>query len=83
LLPDATALRLETYDIDDTTAQITLRWAEPSNFCATSLRCQARMVSGLTMLATSSNTHGGELYIIFLTASCGERVNPGFADAAL
>ena len=28
---------------------------EPSNFWATSLRCQAKMVPGLTMLATSSN----------------------------
>jgi hypothetical protein len=28
-----------------------------------------------------TNTHGGELCIIFLTAPCGERVNPGFADA--
>jgi hypothetical protein len=26
-------------------------------------------------------THGGELCIIFLTAPCGEHVNPGFADA--
>ena len=30
-----------------------LRWVEPSNFWATSLRCQPRMVSGLTMVATS------------------------------
>lgn len=28
-----------------------------------------------------SYTHGGELCIIFLTASCGERINPSFADA--
>ena len=29
----------------------------------------------------STNTHGGELCIIFLTAPCGEHVNTGFADA--
>src|SRR6266511_2146439 len=31
-----------------------LRCWEPSNFWATSLRCQARIVSGVTMVATSS-----------------------------
>ena len=31
-----------------------VRCWEPSNFFATSLRCQARMVSGFTMLATSA-----------------------------
>src|SRR6266705_2842766 len=30
-----------------------LRYWEPSNFWATSLRCQPRIVSGLTILATS------------------------------
>ena len=28
-----------------------------------------------------SNTHGGELCIIFLTVPCGERVNTGLAYA--
>ena len=31
-----------------------LRCVEPSNFCATRLRCQPRIVSGLTILATSA-----------------------------
>ena len=31
-----------------------LRWAEPSNFWATSVRCQPRIVSGLTIVATSA-----------------------------
>ncbi len=33
----------------------TRRFLEPSNFLATSLRCHPRIVSGLTMLATSSS----------------------------